>query len=346
MLDPADREGVRVPAQVVIRGARDLVASPAGLVAFRRTGTTSQSAYRVMRKSLTVAPRLAPRMLRFALPSPEPAPDRPRRGVLGDLTPADLAAFAATLRRDGFVRFDRLVDEVTCSALEAVARSNPARLLPAPVDGPCESRFDPDRPKAAKHDIPEPTIVSSPEAQGLLVDASLRAVAATYLGCAPVLTLSAMWWSSPSREGPSSEIAQLFHADRDHPEFLKFFLYLTDVDASHGPHVYVRGSHRRRPLGLRADRRFADDEVLRHYGPNDVVTICGPRGTLFAADTSGLHKGLPPVSGHRLVFQIEFARTLFGAPFTRIGPEVLTDDTVREMAGEPAGFERFLAPAG
>ena len=49
------------PVKAAVGGARDLLASPAGLVSFRRTGTTPHGTYRVMRKTLKdagVAPGL------------------------------------------------------------------------------------------------------------------------------------------------------------------------------------------------------------------------------------------------------------------------------------------------
>lgn len=154
-----------------------------------------------------------------------------------------------------------------------------------------------------------------------------------------------MWWSFPWPGGPSTEIAQLFHEDRDHPAFLKFFLYLTDVDEGDGPHVYVRGSHDEHRRALRADRRFSDDEVARHYPSGDLVTVCGPRGTLFAADTKGLHKGLPPVAGARLVFQLEFSTTLFGAPYERLAGVDRTPPLAAALAAHPHTYQR-LRPGG
>lgn len=334
---------MRPPVRALAHGARDLVTSPAGLVAFRRTGTTPTGTYRVMRKSLSVAPRLAPQAFRLVLPTADVTPEPSPSGVLGTLSAAELTALADGVRQDGFVRFERPVEAATCAAIEAVARTTPAELMPAPARGPAMAVFDEDQPLAPKHHVPEAAVVAVPEVQALLVDPTLRALAGAYLGCQPVCTLTATWWSSPSPDGPCSEIAQLFHEDRDHPSFLKFFLYVTDVDGARGPHVYVRGSHRGRPGALRADRRFGDDEVARHYRAEDIVALCGPRGTLFAADTSGLHKGLPPVAGSRLVFQIEFADSLFGAPYRRVSTSTLTTATATDMARHPHTYRRFLA---
>jgi hypothetical protein len=59
-----------------------------------------------------------------------------------------------------------------------------------------------------------------------------------------------------------------------------------------------------------------------------------------------MHKGLALERGHRLVFQTEYATSLFGAPFTR--PTVA--DPIPELAGlaarHPRTFARFRFPGG
>lgn len=337
---------MRAPLKSAVDGARDLLSSPAGVASFRRTGTTPHGTYRVMRKTLTVAPRLAPRVYRLVLPTTPAVLDEDLGGALGPVAPGDIARIADDLRRDGLVRLDRRVDQHTCDALEQVGRRATADLMPAPPHGAPSAVFDATQPRAPKYSIPETTLLAAPAAQGLATDRSLRAVAAAYLGCEPVCSLSALWWSVPWEGGASSEIAQLFHEDRDHPAFLKFFLYVTDVDEAHGPHVFVRGSHRDRRPGLRADRRFTDDQVGRRYGTDDILTVCGRRGTLFAADTRGLHKGLPPEAGPRLVFQLEFATSLFGAAYARIDPATLTTEATAEVTAHPHTYQRFASGVG
>ncbi len=331
------------PVKAAVGGARDLLASPAGLVAFRRTGATPHGTYRVMRKTLSVAPRLAPRAYRLVLPTPAATPEPDPTGVLDRVGAGDPHATVAALRSDGFVRFGGLVDPATCDALEQLARRAPCDLMPAPTTGDATGVVDVDAPRAPKYSVPERAIAAEAVAQCLIADRSLHAVAAEYLGCEPVWSLTAMWWSFPWEGGPSTEIAQLFHEDRDHPTFLKFFLYLSDVDEGHGPHVYVRGSHDDRRPALRADRRFSDDEVARCYADEDLVTVCGPRGTLFAADTKGLHKGLPPVAGPRLVFQLEFAGSLFGAPYERLEDVERGPELAAALRTHPHTYQRLTA---
>jgi hypothetical protein len=123
---------------------------------------------------------------------------------------------------------------------------------------------------------------------------------------------------------------------------VKLFVYLTDVGPGNGPHVYVRGSHRDRPLALRADRRFTDDEVLAHYPPEAHVSVEAPAGTVFMADTLGLHRGTPPIDGNRLVFQLEYATGLFGAPYESYPESRLRKDVWAEARAHPHTYRRLL----
>jgi len=91
---------------------------------------------------------------------------------------------------------------------------------------------------------------------------------------------------------------------------------------------------------LRRDGRHSDQEVKEQYRRE--VSVTGERGLVFLADTRGLHKGLPLESGHRLMFQTEYANSLFGYPHKHAvlrNPE----QTVRAITESNPGFlERFV----
>jgi Phytanoyl-CoA dioxygenase (PhyH) len=233
------------------------------------------------------------------------------------------------LLRDGVAVLDTRLPATTCAALVTLARAG----LPT---------GDPDDLEVRRLDLAEPDLLADPTVQGLLVDERFRRLADSYLGGEAINDLAAMWWSVAQPGRASAAAAQQFHTDRDRLSFVEFFVYLTDVDEAHGPHVYVRGSHRHLPPALRADRRFTDAEVVAAYGEDALVQLTGPAGTVFAADTSGLHKGLPPSEGHRLVFQLEYTTTLFGAPYTRLRADEL-DPALRPVAeAHPRTYRRLL----
>jgi hypothetical protein len=326
-------------ARTLLRRAIDVLLTPVGIVGYWLTGRTSTGTYRVMRRVHSIAPSIVDPRRRPAVPAP-PVTD----GALGPLTGPDLDDARSALDRDGFVVLDQRLDPDTVAALTDVAANAECTVVGSvdPDVGSSPARFDPDRPLAPRYEVTESTLFASEVVQELAVDEGIRRLAAAYLRCDPVNDLLSMWWSAPGVDGDRSAAAQQFHADRDRLSFVKLFAYLTDVGPGHGPHVYVRGSHRDRPMALRADRRFSDAQVGAYYGPGDKVSIEGPAGTVFLADTLGLHKGTAPVDGPRLVFQIEYATNLFGAPYETVPESVLSPQVRARAAAHPHSFQRLL----
>ena len=117
-----------------------------------------------------------------------------------------------------------------------------------------------------------------------------------------------MWWSTALSPEPCNEAAQLYHFDMANIKFMKVFFYLTDVTTRTGSHRYVSGSHKRTPAKFRdKDRRLSDAEVEGYYPPERIIDITGPTGTIFTADTRGLHKGNRLLEGDRLILQFQFS---------------------------------------
>jgi hypothetical protein len=156
------------------------------------------------------------------------------------------------------------------------------------------------------------TEIQCPVIKKLQNDPKLLAIAAKYLNTHPVHQGNRMWWSFPVNSSHSEQIkaAQCFHYDLDDYKFLKFFFYLTDVDHQSGPHVCVRGSHKRKNsshIWLR--KRETDQDIINYYGQASLIEICGKAGFGFAEDPLCFHKGVPPTHKDRLMLQIEFATT-------------------------------------
>ena len=62
------------------------------------------------------------------------------------------------------------------------------------------------------------------------------------------------------------------------------------------------------------------------YQPDEIVTICGPAGTVLFEDTSGFHKGTKPEKHERLILEYQFSCNLFGTTYKsmRLVPPVGT----------------------
>jgi hypothetical protein len=176
------------------------------------------------------------------------------------------------------------------------------------------------------------TIAKAPHALALANDPQILEIVGEVLGAKPTISLLAAWWSVPSSEGPPKE-AENFHRDVEDWRFVKLFLYLTDVDEDNGPHVFIPGSHRQDALGQ--TRRFSEEEVASAFGSNGVQRFIGPAGTCFLEHTYGVHRGFPPRSKPRLIYQVQYSlRPVYGGPRKPVA--VLGQD------GVPASVDRYV----
>jgi hypothetical protein len=148
-------------------------------------------------------------------------------------------------------------------------------------------------------------------------DPKLLKIAAQYLDCEPALIRTDLSWCFVAERSlyEKNGAAQiLFHYDLDDYHALKFFFFITDVDLSSGPHVCIRGSHKKKKLMHQLSFLIgrSDDEIVDYYGKENLVTIQGQAGFGFAEDTFCFHRGTPPIGKDRLMLQIEFAVNNYG----------------------------------
>jgi len=142
-------------------------------------------------------------------------------------------------------------------------------------------------------------------------DPVLLSIAESYLGTAPCLLRSRLWWSFccpdiSDRERES--YSQTFHFDLEDWRTVKFFFYLTDTDASSGAHQFVRGSLIRRPWALQLTpfKACGETTLRKYYHPEDILTLTGRAGFGFVEDTFGFHRGIAPTRRARLMLEIEY----------------------------------------
>lgn len=228
------------------------------------------------------------------------------------IDPAEVDVAVETLRRDGFYVFRKVIDRSFTDAIRAFAEQVPCVARGA---GTPPARYPRADPAVGRYDISEVDALGCPQVQEFVSDPSMARISQLYLGQPVLMDEVAFWWTTTRGSENADVNAQLFHQDRDRLSFLKFFIYLTDVTPTTGPHVYLRGSHRSLPRALRGDGRKSDEAVRAAGLGDDIVEICGPAGSLMAVDTIGLHKGKTPETGDRLALENEFSTSLFGADY-------------------------------
>ena len=118
------------------------------------------------------------------------------------------------------------------------------------------------------------------------------------------------WWTFPSPSA-SSECAQLYHFDCDSLKWVKFFIYLSDVDNLNGPHMSIKRTHipgsKSQKLLNKGYVRHSDNDILRTLSPGQQeVEYSLKRGSIFAADTRCWHKGKPVQKQYRIILELVY----------------------------------------
>lgn len=148
-------------------------------------------------------------------------------------------------------------------------------------------------------------LIRVPAVQRLITEGAFARIAQDYIGCEPLLT-SVTLWLDPVFD--KVHAAHVYHYDNDGPTFLKFFIYLSDVEGDSGAHSFIQGSHphRKPPLFGRAGPQ-PRETLLEYYGAENEMVFSGPAGLILAEDTAGFHKGTTPIQGYRLLLQLQYA---------------------------------------
>ena len=243
----------------------------------------------------------------------------------------DLKSIVAALRSDGL--FSGLVlPQAIHEEIASFAHGTPCfgnfdrRLEFMPEDhAEAERRFG--RSLLSGHYFER--ILSCKAALAIQNDPLLLDIAQHYLGGQAKLITTRVWWSFPTGKPSDADknLASLgkYHFDLDDWRMLKFFFYLKPCDAGTGPHVYVRGSHRRRSLRhqLTLLVGHSAEEVLKVYGDDSPVTLTGEAGLGFVEDPFGFHMGTVPSRTPRLMMEVGFGvstpsrRRFHGEPVIR-----------------------------
>lgn len=235
----------------------------------------------------------------------------------------------AEMRAAGISHFGQLLSANQAAELHNYFLQKPVRD-PYRADG---STFLPDSPERhpdshITHHEPQ-DIVQAPYLFSIANRPDILAIVEGLLGCKPTLGYIATWWSYHTVKG--AQQAEHFHRDVDDWRFVKLFIYLTDVGAKNGPHIYV--SHSSGSSELRQIRRFTDEEVVTAFGSERVMELTGSAGEGFLEDTFGIHKGQPVAEGRRLIFQAVYS--MYPLPYGPKEPVISAADVVLDDGSRP-----------
>lgn len=151
---------------------------------------------------------------------------------------------------------------------------------------------------------------------------------AALFGEKPLMYSCNAFWTRPGKDAPDVNI-QEWHRDRDDRKFIALFFYGSDVtEEPHGPHLYAKGSHR------------TSDGKNRAPNPKEPVeAVFGQAGTAFFSIASGLHMGVKPRAGERL---LAWARWGVSNPPTSYGWDQLKPVPAMYVASDGVDYRPYL----
>jgi hypothetical protein len=216
-------------------------------------------------------------------------------------------AFLSELRSSGIVVLPEILSQAEIQEMAAFLVTRPNLVQ----EGPVYANTAED-------------IARAPHALRLATHPRILNIVGGLLGTTPVIADLCAWRTEPS---PTDDYgAHIFHRDRDDFRACKLFLYLSDVEADDGPHVFVRGTHdpeatksllERRQLGaelfdslFKGDGRAIASMIPKIFG--DAVTqVTGSAGKCFLESTYGFHRGRSVKRRPRLLFQVLYAGVMY-----------------------------------
>lgn len=260
-------------------------------------------------------------------------------GVLGEFRNQDLERITHDLDERGYHVFAHRLPADLCDRLLEFALRNRCTMRAMTGQERKEAkeveRYTREQPASVRYDFSAQDVIDNADVQALMADPSLIAVAQSYLRSKPIFDVMSMWWHTAYSKQPDQDAAQFYHFDMDRIKWLKFFIYLTDVEADNGPHCFIAGSHRSggipRALLAKGYTRLSDEEVAAYYPPERFIEFTGPRGTVIAEDTRGLHKGKHLLSGDRLMLQLQFSNSLYGGLYAKTRFSRIASPALGEM---------------
>ena len=253
--------------------------------------------------------------------------------LLAPRLPSSPAALGSLdqLRRDGIIRLGQVLSKEQCAGIVAAAKQMPCYAGHVPAQSDRIARPVEEVKKIspyASYKISD--AIKIPDFLQLAASPELLGLADQYFGCAPTIYSVNLFWTFQGLSKPAS--THIWHRDIDDFNFLALFVYLTDVDEQGGKFQFIKKSHTLptcRDYLQSAFPELADPSraqqraetffppLYEEHGPEHMANIerdlgpeiedfIGPAGTVFLADTYGLHRGSIPFTQDRLVCWIRF----------------------------------------
>jgi hypothetical protein len=274
--------------------------------------------------------------------------------ITGKGTKGGADKIAADLKNTGYAVIENYLSQEICESVVDYATRTPC--FPRPLDHapsiPQVDRINFDELYlSARYDF-SPNILSifqNQDLQNIMSDPFLLEIAEKYLSSMPYLDPTELWWFLPFSTRDDAW-AEEYHFDFDSVRWLKFFVNFEDIEFENGPHCFIEGTHKDfgipEKLRKRGYVRYSDEDVFKYVDRARERIFTAKAGTLLIEDTRGLHKGLTPTEGRRLLFSFQLSNYLFIEQAninSRIKPEFAMSDSFHNLwKKRPEFFSRYF----
>ena len=183
-----------------------------------------------------------------------------------------------------------------------------------------------------KHSFVKQPLINSPEILPFVFNDYMIQIATSYLKCYPAIgTLN---FRKSYVTGLPEDGVQLFHIDPNSPRFLKFFIYLNDVDENGGPFQIVEGSHEELYSNRYDKHRWSLKDIEDTYGKDKVKSLTASMGDMIVATTNCFHRGKPPINSERTMLTLNYV----------IHPEEFREPTFQIKQSDVDSLEDYKKP--
>lgn len=243
-------------------------------------------------------------------------------------------SIVSDLNSHGYCLLPSILSNDLCERVVNYALNTPSYPRPAKDMDPLPPRILGEPFCSARYDFSRDVslIFRNNDLQKIMADRFILEIAQSYLGTRPYLDPIELWWYLPY-EKRDREWAEEYHFDMDTLKWVKFFFNFEPVTYENGPHCFIEGSHRAGdvPLSLlnQGYARLTDKEVFSEYSRDREKIFVAPAGSLLIEDTRGLHRGLTPTSGRRLLFSVQYSNALLNGRYSL--DKNIFNDTARPL---------------
>lgn len=164
--------------------------------------------------------------------------------------------------------------------------------------------FEVEDTSVLRHKKVDQPLINSPEIIPYVFNDYSFRIAMSYMKCYPAigtLNFRKSFVNDMEEEG-----VQLFHIDPNSPRFIKFFLYLNDVDEKGGPFCIVEGSGHSKHHNRYQYHRWPEEEIIKHYGKDSIKNLTAKKGDMIVATTCNYHRGVKCIENERTMLTLNY----------------------------------------